>query len=299
MPNFTSQRYGSQSFFPDTTVSAQLGGGSTFAVGGPANPQSEAIEQVDVSAQAQAIDENRATITLAALLGGKSGDADTGTVTATFLSATGAALGSVTIGPVTDADRGSQTTLVPRSRAAAVLVGTRSIRAVATATRTPASVYNDASFDNLSLMLDITPAAGGGALPSVTRETLSPTRFPAAPTGPSVHAARRRYGAKVRYTLDRAASVRFAVVKRRPGARAPDGRCVKRTRANRRRRKCARLVRLHGSFRLAGVAGANSFRFTGRLAGRTLKPARYRLTATPSAGGKTGKTASAAFRIIK
>jgi hypothetical protein len=56
---------------------------------------------------------------------------------------------------------------------------------------------------------------------------------------------------------------------------------------------------MRGSFTRAGSAGANSFRFTGRLARRTLKPAKYRLTATPTLGAKTGKATSAPFRIIK
>ncbi|MEA2423329.1 MAG: hypothetical protein QOF55_2428, partial [Thermoleophilaceae bacterium] len=140
---------------------------------------------------------------------------------------------------------------------------------------------------------------GGAALPAVTSETLSPTAFPAAPTGPSVRAAKRRYGTKVSYTLDQAASVRFTVVKRTAGARAPDGRCVKRTKTNRGLRKCTRLASVRGSFTRAGGVGASSFRFTGRLARRTLNPAKYRLIATPTLGGKTGKAASASFRIIK
>ena len=81
IPNFTAVRYGAQPGFPSTIVGAQVGGGSTFVVGGPANAQSEAIQQVDVSAQAQAIDAGRATMTLAGLLGGLSTDTDAGQVT--------------------------------------------------------------------------------------------------------------------------------------------------------------------------------------------------------------------------
>jgi hypothetical protein len=58
-------------------------------------------------------------------------------------------------------------------------------------------------------------------------------------------------------------------------------------------------VALSGSFTRAGQAGANSFRFTGRLAGHKLKPRSYQLIATPSAAGKAGQSATAAFRIIK
>jgi streptogramin lyase len=301
IPNFTAVRYGAQPGFPSTIVGAQVGGGSTFAIGGPANAQSEAIQQVDVSAQAQAIDEGRATMTLAGLLGGLSTDTDAGTVTATLLSAADVPLGSVTIGPVTAADRGGQTTLLPRSGAAAVVAGTRAIRVTATATRA-SGAYNDASFDNLSLTLEVTPppsGPGGAVAAAVGSETLSPTAFAAGPHGPSAVAAKRRFGTRVNYTLNEAANVRFTVVKPQPGARTRGGRCVKPTKANRRARRCTRLVAIRGFFTRPGSTGANKFRFTGRMAGRRLKPGKYQLVATPSAGGKAGRAASAAFRIIK
>jgi hypothetical protein len=53
------------------------------------------------------------------------------------------------------------------------------------------------------------------------------------------------------------------------------------------------------SFTLPGSAGVNLFRFSGRLAGRKLALGRYQLVATPSAAGKTGRAASAPFRIIR
>ncbi len=56
---------------------------------------------------------------------------------------------------------------------------------------------------------------------------------------------------------------------------------------------------LKGSFSRNGVAGRNSFHFTGRLNGRKLKPGRYRLVATPSVGGRKGKPTSTSFRIVR
>ena len=56
---------------------------------------------------------------------------------------------------------------------------------------------------------------------------------------------------------------------------------------------------LRGSFTFNGAAGANSFRFTGRLAGKKLEPDTYTLVATPSANGKTGRPVTTAFRIIR
>jgi hypothetical protein len=140
---------------------------------------------------------------------------------------------------------------------------------------------------------------GGGALAAITRMTLSPKAFRAAPKGPSAVAARRRYGTKVAYALNEAASLRFTVVQPRVGRKARNRRCVKPTRANRHAARCTRFVAVRGSFKRAGTAGANSFLFTGRMAGRNLKPGKYKLVATPTAGGKKGRAARSRFRIIK
>lgn len=140
----------------------------------------------------------------------------------------------------------------------------------------------------------------GAALAAVGRVTVSPIAFAAAPSGPSaVAAARRRYGTTVTYTLNQPATVRFTVLQPQSGRRAKGGRCVKPTRANRRARRCVRMVTLAGSFTRTGRAGTNRFRFTGRLAGRKLKPGSYQLVATPSAAGKVGRASRAAFRVIR
>jgi uncharacterized repeat protein (TIGR01451 family) len=116
--------------------------------------------------------------------------------------------------------------------------------------------------------------------PRLSRMTLSPTVFAAASKGPSALAAARRHiGARVTYTLSKAARVRFRVAKLLAGRRH-------------------RLVTLRGSFTLGGRSGRNSFRFTGRLAGHRLRPGRYKLIATPSAGGRAGRPARASFRIV-
>ena len=142
---------------------------------------------------------------------------------------------------------------------------------------------------------------GGGApvLAKVGSERLAPSSFPAAPSGPSSVSAKRKYGTKVSYTLNQAASVRFTVTQAQSGRRASRGRCVAPTRRNRTARKCTRVVTLSGSFTRTGNAGTNTFRFTGRMAGRQLKPGSYKLVATPRANGQTGRPVGVAFRIIK
>jgi hypothetical protein len=79
-----------------------------------------------------------------------------------------------------------------------------------------------------------------------------------------------------------------------PGKRV-GGRCVRRTKANRRRRSCTRYVGVRGSFDQAGQTSSNSLRFRGRLAGQRLKPGSYRLNATlPS-----GRVRRASFTVKK
>jgi hypothetical protein len=132
----------------------------------------------------------------------------------------------------------------------------------------------------------------------VTDYTIVPRSFLAAARGASALPAQRsRSGAKVSFKLNVAAAVAFKVRQRRSGRRNARGRCVKPTRKNRRKRKCTRAVTLRGGFTQTGVAGSNSFRFTGRLRGRKLSPGRYLLVATPTADGVSGLARSTRFRI--
>ena len=125
-------------------------------------------------------------------------------------------------------------------------------------------------------------SGGGGGGGTVGHASVSPPRFPAAPSGPSAQAA-RAFGTKVTFTLDQAASVRFTVQQPRHGRKGKHGK---------------RFVTLKGSFTLAGLAGTNTFHFTGRLNGKRLAPGKYRLVATPKANGKIGNKATAGFTII-
>jgi streptogramin lyase len=135
---------------------------------------------------------------------------------------------------------------------------------------------------------------------SASRLKIAPSAFLAAARGPSIRNSKRkrRTGAKVSYRLNVAATVRFTVQRRTTGRRVGK-RCVRRTRRNRSRRRCTRYLRVRGSFTRAGTAGNNSFRFTGRLRGRKLRPRSYRLVATPSAGGVAGRAARTSFRIVR
>ena len=137
---------------------------------------------------------------------------------------------------------------------------------------------------------------------AVSGEKISPKAFPAAPSGPSARAAKRRFGATVSYSLNEPATVLFTVTQRRTGRTVKRGAttvCVTPTKKNRAHKRCTHLVTLAGSFSRNAVTGANSFHFSGRLGGRKLKPGRYSLVATPTAGPAPGQPASAGFRIVK
>jgi hypothetical protein len=108
---------------------------------------------------------------------------------------------------------------------------------------------------------------------------------PMAGRGPSAVASkrgkRRKPGARVSFRLNEGAMVAFKVKQRRRS----------------RRGRPARFVRLPGGFSRVGRAGRNSFRFTGRLRKRRLKPGRYLLVATPTGVGRAGRSRSAGFRV--
>jgi 6-phosphogluconolactonase (cycloisomerase 2 family) len=141
--------------------------------------------------------------------------------------------------------------------------------------------------------------------PVLSGLAIAPRTFRGANSGPSATNARKKKpprGTKASFKLDEAATVRFIVTQRAKGRKVKHGKktsCVRPTRKNRKRKRCTRVVTLKGSFSRTGIAGKNSFHFTGRLNGRKLKPGRYRLMATPTAGGKKGKPTSSGFRIVR
>ena len=60
------------------------------------------------------------------------------------------------------------------------------------------------------------------------------------------------------------------------------------------------MAKLAGSFATSGKQGANSLRFSGRLRNRKLKPAFYRLVATPrDPAGNVGALLRTKFRIVR
>ncbi len=145
------------------------------------------------------------------------------------------------------------------------------------------------------------PGAGGAGGPAA-RDTTAPS-FTGAP---SLHPSRFRdrgrgrgripKGSSLTFTLSEASSVEAEVAAARPGRRA-HGSCVGVTRSNRGKPHCLRFVKT-GSLSYKAVSGPNRFAFSGRVAGRALKPGAYRLSAVATDPAGNGSVpARLAFTI--
>ena len=114
----------------------------------------------------------------------------------------------------------------------------------------------------------IAPTANAAGLAALK---LRPSAFHAARRGPAIA---KRAGTTVSYTL--AAPAQLVITVRRAG------KAVK------------------GSIKTAGKPGANTLRFMGRVAKRTLRPGRYTLVVTASpVGGGAAQTSTAPFKIVR
>ncbi len=151
----TAARYGmhNSSIFPSRLSAPRFNGGSNYLFGGTGPGDATAFQTVDVAASAASIDAGLASADLSAYLGGGNIFEDTISATASFLDGSGGELGSLAVGPVTRADRKTQSTLLPRSGSASVPAGTRQIRV----TMLAANAVGGGIFafaDNVKLTLD-------------------------------------------------------------------------------------------------------------------------------------------------
>jgi hypothetical protein len=149
--NFTVVQYDTPDFLTNAQ-SLAWGGGWNFFGGGPSTAASSAAQAVDVSMAAPEIDAGGVTMKLGALLGGNTNQGDQAMVTATPMDATGAALGTTTLPPVTPADRADDTTLLSRTTAMPLPAGTRSVL-VELLTQRMEGDYDDGYIDNVRLSL--------------------------------------------------------------------------------------------------------------------------------------------------
>jgi lysophospholipase L1-like esterase len=118
--------------------------------------------------------------------------------------------------------------------------------------------------------------------PAVARLKVSPKRFK----------LRRR--TRIAFRLSKAATVVFKVRRVKSGRRV-GGRCVALKRSNGKRRRCWRYTRVLLRFRVAGGKGPNSLVRSSRRLGR--RSGLYRMSATPTIHGATGRRALVRYRI--
>ncbi|MBV9323582.1 MAG: hypothetical protein JO352_07360 [Chloroflexi bacterium] len=103
---------------------------------------------------------------------------------------------------------------------------------------------------------------------------------------------------KLSYTLNSAATVSFTLARQEPG-RKVNGRCLSPTKKNSKHKRCIRLIKVPGSITHRSTAGANTFRFGGRIGGKTLAPSSYLLTAAPTANGRRGNPQTVTVKLVK
>jgi hypothetical protein len=147
---------------------------------------------------------------------------------------------------------------------------------------------SDGGAQSATATATITVAAVRASGLRISPKTLRPTS-----KGGSVA---RRAGATVSFKLSGVSAVRFKVQRPLAGRRVGK-RCRAVTPKNRSKHRCTRYASLRGSFTVKGKAGKNRSRFTGRLSRKRLRSGRYRLLATPLAGGAAAKATSARFRV--
>lgn len=125
--------------------------------------------------------------------------------------------------------------------------------------------------------------------------SLTPAAFKAKASGASITTSG---GAVLKYRVSEAATTTFSVQRVEKGRRRGTT-CQKPASSNKGGAACTRYVTISGTFKHSGVSGKlNSLRFSGRIGGRKLAPARYRMRAVAKdAAGNTSTVKTATFRI--
>ncbi len=148
---FTVVPYGAPGF-PTSSQGPPDGMNQFFAGGNAAS--STATQDIDVSANAADIDAGNVVCDFSAWLGGFTDQEDNAVMTVIFNAANLTQISNAAIGPVTAADRSSQTKLLLRFSSVVVPANTRSIRVSLAMQRVFAGgTFNDGYADNLSVVL--------------------------------------------------------------------------------------------------------------------------------------------------
>jgi hypothetical protein len=142
-----------------------------------------------------------------------------------------------------------------------------------------------------------------GGPPAVTSAAFDPTVFRAAIDNTNTFnpiASRAKRGSKLSFVLSEPANVSLRIERRGGTGRRYKGKCRKPSRKLRKRKKCIRWKKVRTLRSNNRPKGRNTFRFTGRVRRKALKPGRYRvvIVATDSSKMKS-KVKTAKFRIVR
>lgn len=131
----------------------------------------------------------------------------------------------------------------------------------------------------------VVPDPADTTKPTIAGLSFKPKAFRAAAPGA------KSGGTNISFRLSEAATVRLTIQRRARGRKA-GRKCVAPRPNNRNARSCVRWLKVRGQIERTSVAGSNSFRFSGRLAGRKLVRGSYRATsvATDAAGNRSAVT---------
>ncbi|MFI6683786.1 alkaline phosphatase family protein [Streptomyces sp. NPDC050485] len=143
--------YGAAGGYPTASTPGSPTRGKGFFAGG-ATGNSGLSQNVDVSSAASAIDAGGVGYNLSGWLGGYASQNDRVALSGTFLDGSGNTLGSTSLGPVTNTDRGNTTEFLQKTGTGTLPAGTRSIK-VALAFTWSAGSTTDGYADDLSLTL--------------------------------------------------------------------------------------------------------------------------------------------------
>ena len=145
--------YGANANFPTLASPGPTNRGAKFFLGGTTN--ASLLQRINVSDLAADVDGSGVDYALSGWFGGAGAQEDWASLTASFLNAAGAVLGSNVVGLVTAAERGGVTGLLLRSTNGPLPGGTRFVEF--TLTNRVVTGMNDASADNLSFILTPRP----------------------------------------------------------------------------------------------------------------------------------------------
>jgi hypothetical protein len=180
---FTAASYAWSGGDMSPTTPGPTGRGKNYFYGGPDAAVSVGVQTVPLAVGASAIATGKLSATLSGWLGGFSSQGDDAALTASFQGAGGQVLKTLTIGPVTPAQRDDNTELLLRTATAgvpatatSVLIGLRMVRYDGS--------DNDGMADNLSLVFSEGSALGGSTT-TTTTSSGAPTTVSGAPTSGS------------------------------------------------------------------------------------------------------------------